>query len=475
MKILITGATGYIGRRLKDYLLKESDCSIRLLVRNKNKVRPSVLDRVEVVEGDTFQEETLAQACKGVEVAFYLIHSMGAKGGDFARLDRKSAKNFRRACIAAKVKRIVYLGGLGVKETASRHLMGRIETGEILSARPGAIQTIWFRAGVIIGSGSASFEIIRNLVQKLPLMTTPRWVSTQTLPIAVDDVISYLASAIRLPERKNLVVDIGSQAMTFKNMLLEAAKAMALNRFIIPVPVLTPRLSSYWLVFCTPVPLKMATALIEGLKSPTLIQNDNAWQFFPKIQPISFAESIERAIMELEQNQVLSRWCDSSAGEVCDIKDQTDIDTAILHDRRTFFFGATPHEKIFAAACSVGGEQGWFNFHVLWRLRGLMDKLLGGYGLSRGRRQAGQLRVGDALDFWKVADIKKGKRLLLLAQMKLPGKAWLEFDIKKDHLIQTAHFYPKGVWGRLYWYAVLPFHHLVFKDLGEQIVAQAKK
>jgi len=472
-KILITGATGYIGRRLKTQLITRGDIVLRLLVRNRNKVSVEVRDRIDIVEGDTFHQEALDKALEGVDTAYYLIHSMGAEK-DFEDLDRKSAENFRDAAIRAGVKRIIYLGGLGVRESASKHLLSRIETGEILSARSSEIQTIWFRAGVIIGSGSASFDIIRNLVQKLPCMITPKWVTTRTQPISVDDVISYLVAAIDLPQENNLMVDIGTEAMSFKQMMLDAAKVMGLRRWMIPVPFLSPRLSSYWLILFTPVPFKVASALVEGLKSETVAQNDHAARYFPEITPLTYHQAVAMAMKELEEHKVISRWCDSSAGVACDIKEHDDPGGSILRDVRVLpLEGASP-AAVYRAACSIGGEHGWYTYNFLWRLRGFIDKLVGGFGLSRGRRIADELRVGDALDFWKVADLKKNKRLLLLAQMKVPGKAWLEFDIQPDQLVQTAHFLPSGVWGRIYWHSVAPLHNLVFVDLARKIIATAK-
>ncbi len=301
MKVLLTGATGYIGRRLKERLLEDDKVELRLFVRNKKKVRDTVRDQVEIAEGDTFNKELLQQALEGIHVAYYLIHSMGTKG-DFEELDKLSAQNFLEACLAAKVKRIIYLGGLGKKETASKHLLSRIETGEILSSRPDLIQTIWIRAGIIIGSGSASFEILRNLVQKLPVMTTPKWVHTKTQPISVKDVLQYLFQAKDLETKGNLVVDIGSEQMSFKEMLLRASKVMGLRRILIPVPVLTLKLSSYWFVLITPVHYHIAKALIEGLKSETIIQNKNAKKYFPNIFPISYEDSVTLALSEREQS-----------------------------------------------------------------------------------------------------------------------------------------------------------------------------
>lgn len=471
--VLITGATGYIGRRLVHRLLEKGGYHLRLLVRNRNKVQVSLLGRVEVCEGSTFDRASLDAALIGIDTAFYLIHAMGGSG-DYSQLDRQSAATFRDACIAAGVRRIVYLGGLGVRESASKHLLSRIETGEILFGRPGEIETIWLRAGVIIGSGSASFEIIRHLVHKLPVMITPRWVRTKTQAIGIDDVLSYLQGAIELTSNGNLVVDIGSEPLSFQEMMERAAEVMGLRRWLIPVPLLSPRLSSYWLILFTPIPYRLAAALIEGLKSETVLQNDHAARYFPTIFPKTFSQSVASAMAELEHQQVLSRWCDSSGGQSCDIKDFDDPAGAILRDVRIVPFtkGERPDE-VFHAACAVGGPNGWFRFNFLWRLRGVIDKLVGGYGLNRGRRLSGELRVGDALDFWKVVDIKEGKRLLLYAQMKLPGQAWLEFDIQPRQLVQTAHFLPRGLLGRLYWYAVLPFHSLVFPDLARTVVAGA--
>lgn len=472
--VLVTGATGYIGRRLTQRLLKTDSLDVRLLVRNRNKVQVAIVDRVDIREGSTFDESSLEQALSGVDTAFYLIHSMGTTD-DYRNLDNVSAENFRDACIAAGVKRIIYLGGLGVKESASEHLLSRIETGEILSARPDEIETVWLRAGVIIGSGSASFEIIRNLCQKLPVMITPQWVRSRTQPIGIDDVLSYLQLSIDLQLEGNLMVDIGCEELSFQEMMKQAAEVMGLKRYLIPVPVLSPRLSSYWLILFTPIPFKLASALVEGLKSETVLQNDNGAKMYPEIKPSLFKQTVADAIEELEKNQVLSRWCDSSANQACDIRDFDNPEGAILRDVRIVpFEQGERQEDVFKSVCGVGGSNGWFKYNLLWKIRGTMDKLFGGYGLNRGRRLGDELRVGDALDFWKVVDLKLNKRLLLYAQMKVPGEAWLEFDVQSDQLVQTAHFLPRGLWGRLYWYSVLPFHHFVFNDLAKTVVRGAR-
>lgn len=473
--ILITGATGYIGRRLTHRLLRDRRCRVRLFVRNSRKVLASTAEVAEVFEGDTFDYGSMVQALNGVDTAFYLIHSMGSDQ-DYRKLDIESAENFRRACIEAGVRRIVYLGGLGNRESASKHLLSRIETGETLSAEPEKINTIWFRAGVIVGSGSASFEIIRNLCQKLPAMLTPTWVRTRTEAIGIEDVLSYLERSVFLPTDQNLVVDIGSGEITFQQMMAQAAEVMGLRRFLIPVPVLSPRLSSYWLILFTSVPFRVASSLVEGLKSETVRQNDNAAVFFPEIEPKTYPTTVAEAMHELEHDQILSRWCDSSSDIACDIKDFDNPAGAVLRDIRIVPFEQGENQKaVFNSVCALGGPNGWFRYNFLWRLRGALDKISGGYGLSRGRRDKDQLRVGDALDFWKVVDIKQGKRLLLFAQMKVPGQAWLEFDVQPDQLVQTAHFIPHGILGRLYWYSVLPLHYLVFTNLARTIVKASPK
>ena len=468
-KILVTGSTGYIGRRLTARLIERVDLSVRLLVRSRAKVQPSLAGKVEVIQGDTFQTDTLQQALRGIDVAYYLIHSMGT-GDDFEERDRVSAENFRKACIAAGVKRLIYLGGLGLKSTASKHLRSRIETGEILSAEPEKMQVIWLRAGIIIGSGSASFEIMRNLVQKLVIMVTPRWVSTITQPIAIENVISYLETAVDIKTNDSMQVDIGANRLNFKSMMIEAAEVMGLKRYLFPVPVLTPRISSYWLILFTPVPYKVAAALIEGLKSETIILNDNARLYFPEIQPMSFKEAVGKAMQEIEENQVISRWCDSDEGTACDIEYNDKSLTTILRDNYHFEYSAQNRTGIFNTLMKMGGTVGWYSFNSLWYFRGLMDKFIGGYGTNRGRRDAKELRVGDALDFWKVLDLRKNKRLLLTAQMKTPGKGWLEFNLQHHVLEIIIHFLPNGLLGRIYWYLFLPVHKLIFKRMGEQII-----
>jgi hypothetical protein len=302
------------------------------------------------------------------------------------------------------------------------------------------------------------------------LTITPRWVHTKTQPISVINVLEYLFQAKDLDTEKNLVVDIGSDQMSFKEMLLNASRIMGLRRILIPVPLLTPRLSSYWLVLMTPVSNRIAGALVEGLKSATVIQNDNAKMYFPHISLLSYGDAIKAALADVEKKQIVSRWCDSSAEEACDIKDQDRIEAAVFADKKFYAFGDIRSEIIFASFQSIGGDNGWFGYDWLWRLRGFIDKLVGGPGLNRGRRDPATLRLGDSLDFWKIADLKKDKRLLLLSQMKVPGKAWLEFSLEKRTLIITFHFIPRGLWVRLYWFLTKPFYILISSGLAKGII-----
>jgi uncharacterized protein YbjT (DUF2867 family) len=470
MKVLLTGSTGYIGRRLKQRLLQDENIDLRLLVRNKKGLSLSVNDKIEIVEGDTFNKESLKEALKDVEIAYYLIHSLSNE--NYKDLDKISAQNFLDVAVSCNVKKIIYLGGLGVKnENTSEHLLSRIETGEILSSNKN-VQTIWFRAGVIIGSGSASFEIIRNLTEKLPVMTTPKWVCTMAQPICIEDVLSYLAEAINIKTKENVIVDIGSKALSYKDMMIETAKALGLKRVIIPLPFMSINISSYWLNLFTPVPFSVAKALIEGLKSEVTIQNDNAQKYFPNIIPISYGDSVRIAIKEIEENQVISRWNDNGNG-VWEKNNSNEISEALYIDRQEFDISSIEHKKVYQTFTSIGGENGWFDFDFLWEIRGFIDKMIGGVGLKRGRRSQCDLRISDCLDFWKVVDLKENERLLLYAQMKLPGEAWLEFKIKDNKLIQSAYFYPKGLFGRLYWYTMLPLHYFVFRNMIKSIIKKA--
>lgn len=470
MKVLLTGSTGYIGRRLKEKLLEKEDITLRLFTRNKKTLSAKTINTLEVVEGDTFNKDSLRQALKEIDVAFYLIHSLSSE--NYKDLDKLSAQNFLDVANECGVKRIIYLGGLGVKnKDTSEHLLSRIETGEILSSNKN-VQNIWIRAGVIIGSGSTSFEIIRNLTEKLPIMTTPKWVETKAQPIAVHDVINYLVESLYLKQSENLVIDIGAEQLKYKEMMLQTAEALGLKRIIIPLPFLSINISSYWLNLFTPVPFTVAKALIEGLKSEVVIQNDNAKKYFPNIRPLNFITSVKKAVEEIETNQVISRWSDNS-GKIWDRNHTKEIADAIFFDRKEKDISDLSKENIYKTFTSIGGKNGWFDYDFLWEARGFIDKMIGGVGLKRGRRDPNKLRIGESLDFWKVVDVKENERLLLYAQMKVPGNAWLEFKIEDNKLIQSAYFYPKGVLGRLYWYTLIPIHYFVFNNMINSIIKKA--
>lgn len=469
MRILLTGADGYIGRRLKRVLMGQAGISLRLMVRNRASLSSEIRSDIDIVQADVLKKETLDAALEGIDVAYYLIH--GLARSNYRELDCQSAQNFLDAAIRNNVKTIIYLGGLGEKSSASEHLLSRIETGEILSSRPDKVRCLWFRAGVIIGSGSASFEIIRNLVQKLPIMITPRWVESRITPIGVDDVIGYLDDAKTLDGSQNEMIDIGSEAMSYGELMLRTAAAMGLHRRLIPVPFLTPKLSSYWLTLFTPVPYSVASSLIEGLKSEVVMTNNRAEELFGR-HPMGLEASVEKAIEEIRNHQIISRWSDSGGG-AWEVDHVHDIATAVFSDRRVLPLGDKSPESVYKSFCAIGGGNGWFGYDWLWKVRGGIDKLLGGAGVNRGRRDSESLRIGDSLDFWKVVDLVENERLLLYAQMKLPGSAWLEFKIHQGNLIQSAYFYPDGVSGRLYWYALVPFHHLIFANMAKKILERA--
>lgn len=472
MRVLLTGANGYIGRRLKNIFKNQKDVELRVFVRNKKTLSKEALNLFEVVEGDTFDKEALKKALEGVDTAYYLIHSLNKE--NYKELDKLSAQNFIDIASECGVKRVIYLGGLGVKNSdTSEHLLSRIETGEVLSSS-NSVQTIWIRAGVIIGSGSASFEIIRNIVEKLPLMITPKWVDTYAQPIAVDDVIKYLHASLYLEYDKSLIVDIGAPKMMYKDMILKAAEALDLKRQLIPVSFMSINLSSYWLNLFTPVPYSVARALIEGLKSEVTMQNENAQKYFPYIKPMNYTDAVKKAVHEIKENQVISRWSDADDSP-WDKRHKKEIHDAIFVDRKEADISSYDKDKIFKAIKSIGGENGWFDYDFLWEIRGIIDKVLGGAGINRGRRDSCDLRLGECLDFWRVEDIKENERLLLFAQMKVPGSAWLEFKIEGNKLIQSAYFYPKGLWGRVYWYFFIPMHYFIFNNMIKSILKSSLK
>ena len=469
--ILVVGSSGYIGSKLVPRLL-EQGYRVRSLVRDRKRIAAYAWSSsVEVMEGDVLDATSLNLAFQQVSVVYYLVHSMSNPTGDFAELDRQAARNVGDAARRFGVDRIIYLGGLGYRNgEQSPHLRSRHEVGDVL--RESDVPVTEFRAAVILGAGSLSFEMIHHLANRLPVMICPRWVVTRTQPISVDDVLAYLVAAITSPESTGRVIDIGGpEILTYREMMLRVARTLGLKRWLIKVPVLTPRLSSYWVGLVTPVPIRPARALIEGLRHETICENDDAKTLF-QIAPIGFDQAVKRAL-----SVVLSDQSDQHVMEGESIISHIEP-SHLLTDRRQLAIRASA-EKLFHVVSSIGGENGWYAADSLWKLRGLIDELFGGVGLRRGRRHPSELSVGDRLDFWRVEELEPGRRILLRAEMKLPGKAWLEFEVglggqESSILTQTARFYPRGLAGILYWYGVYPVHILVFRRLAAAIGKRAE-
>jgi uncharacterized protein YbjT (DUF2867 family) len=469
---LITGATGYIGGRLAPKLI-DHGYKIRVMARNPARLlHRSWASKAEVVQGDVFDTDRLMTVLDGIESAYYLIHSMDGRG-DFHRRDMQAAQQFGQAAGKAGVKRIIYLGGLGdPKADLSQHLRSRQEVGEALGAA--GVPVTEFRAAIIVGSGSISFEMVRYLTERIPIMICPSWVFTRVQPIAVDDVLEYLSQSLRVEETSGRVIEIGgADVLTYGDMMLGYARARDLKRYLIPVPVLTPRLSSYWVHWMTPVPASITRPLVEGLRNEVVVRDDSARQLFPEIKPVDFQTAVHRALTNLDASQVETRWTDalvSSMGAEPAVE-LIDREGMITEIRRLPVDAEAA--QIFATVASLGGDRGWLYMNWSWELRGLIDRLFGGVGLRRGRRHPSQVRVGDAIDFWRVEKVEPEKQLLLRAEMKLPGKAWLEYRI--DHhadettITQTAYFAPRGLSGLLYWYVLYPIHSLIFSGLIKQI------
>jgi len=466
VKILLTGATGYIGKRLLPLLLKEGHeviCCVRDKKRfNVEKYSSESLKVIEVNFLDPAKEICLPE---GVDAAYYLIHSMSSGDRSFEELEQRSAESFREAAGRAKIKQVIYLSGIVNEVTLSKHLISRKNVEDILSAGSYALTTL--RAGIIVGSGSASFEIIRDLVEKLPIMITPRWLNTRTQPIAIRNVIEYLCGVLLRSETYGKSFDIGGpDILTYKEMLLRFAKIRGLKRYIVVVPVMTPRLSSYWLYFVTAVSYSLAVNLVNSMKVEIICRKNELKELLG-IDLISYEDSIKLAFDKIEQNQVLSSWNDALTSHVLDsgiMKLMEVPQNGCYKDIRKNKVRSS--SKTLTKIWAIGGNTGWYYANWLWALRGFADKLFGGVGLRRGRRDPLEIQAGETLDFWRVllAD-KKNSRLLLFAEMKLPGEAWLEFTITDGILKQTATFRPLGLLGRLYWYSVYPFHGFIFRGM----------
>ena len=467
MKILLTGTTGYIGKQLLPLLAgngNEVYCCVRDLKRFSVSNYPEKF--VKVIEVDFLKPETLVNIPVNIEAAYYLIHSMSSSGRDFEKLEKTAAINFRDSIQRTKVRQVIYLSGIINEEKLSKHLSSRKKVEEILNA--GSFELTTLRAGIIIGSGSASFEIIRDLVEKLPVMIAPRWLVTHSQPIAINNVLEFLIGVLFNEQTFNNSYDIGGpDILTYKEMLLGFAKVRGLRRKIGIVPVMTPRLSSYWLYFITSTSFPLARNLVDSMKVEVVCKENNLKDILG-IKLTSYEDAIREAFMKIELNQVVSRWTDAFVSGILN-DDITKYATVPVNgcfkDHREVRI-ISP-EVVLEKIWKVGGSNGWYYGNWLWQFRGFLDKFFGGVGLRRGRKSQTDISPGESLDFWRVLiSDKKEKRLLLYAEMKLPGEAWLEFKIDdKDILHQTATFRPLGVWGRFYWYSLLPFHKLVFSRM----------
>ncbi len=471
--ILVLGATGYIGSRLVPHLVAKGH-RVRCLVRDKRKLSGKSWSKdVLAFEGDVLEGDKFRDAFAGVDIVYYLVHSMASLDGNFEELDRRAAKNVADVSGACGIKRLIYLGGLGKKENLqSAHLRSRHEVGDIL--RESGVPVTEFRAAVIVGSGSLSFELIHHLVNRLPVMICPRWVYTRTQPIAVRDVLDYLAIAPEIEASSGKTIDIGGpEILTYGDMMKIVAKVLKLRRLLMPVPVLTPRLSSYWVNLVTPIPAQVARPLIEGLKYETVCESKTAAELFD-IAPASIDTAVRRAVAQVATNSVESTWTSAASFSASPALDPSHL----LEDVRVREISA-PVESLFAVISSIGGDNGWYYGDWLWRLRGFLDKQVGGVGLRRGRRHPTLTSIGEALDFWRVEDHQPNARLLLRAEMKVWGAAWLDLQAEavsesQSRYIQTARFYPRGLIGLLYWYTIYPIHAVVFRGLASSIAARAE-
>ncbi|WP_305041175.1 SDR family oxidoreductase [Geoalkalibacter sp.] len=483
LPVLVVGSTGYIGGRLIPRLLREG-YRVRALARSLTKVRARSWAEnpgVELVQGDVLDRGSLERAARGCRAAYYLVHSMNPATRDFAEADRKAAENMVAAAEQAGLERIVYLSGLGEEGASlSKHLRSRAEVAGIL--RRGATPVTVLRAAMIIGSGSASFEILRYLVERLPLMVTPRWVDTPCQPIAVRNVLEYLVGCLGTPLTLGETFDIGQPEVTTYRKLMEsyAEEAGLRRRLIFPVPVLTPRLSSYWIHLVTPVPAALARPLAEGLRNAVICRDTRIREILPQ-ELLDSRQAIRLALQDLRRREVESSWTDAGELPPAEWGAEHDPDWAggtLYEDRRSVLVEAS-RERVWEVVARLGGETGWYYADWLWRLRGLADRLVGGVGLRRGRRDPVEILPGDALDFWRVVAVEPGRRLLLAAEMKLPGRALLEISLHPaaDHrteLRQVARFVPRGLGGILYWSLVTPLHSLVFRGMLHGIARQAR-
>ncbi len=476
MNILLTGANGYIGKRLLPSLI-DNGHKVYLTVRDMNTLNldEPTLQRVSIVEADFLKKDSLQELPKEIEVAYFLIHSLANDSGEFQKMEIRIAENFRDYIDQTKAKQLIYLGGISNDDNLSIHLESRKRTETILAESH--VPLTVFRAAIIIGSGGASFEIIRDLVEKLPVMVAPKWLNVKCQPIGIRNVIGYLLEAIGNEKLYGKTFDIGGpDILTYREMLLQFAEVRGMKRFIYTVPVMTPRLSSYWLYFVTSTAYHIAVNLVDSMKNEVIVKLDGIQQIIPQ-DLMTYKESVSLAFKRIEQNMVVSSWKDTQINNLNKKQLQHYIQVpsnGVFTDKKQIELKEDEVENTLKNIWSIGGERGWYYGNWLWKVRGYLDKLAGGVGLRRGRRSPNQINSGDSLDFWRVllAD-RDSKRLLLFAEMKLPGEAWLEFKITNKNQIYTLHqvatFRPKGVFGRLYWYSVLPFHGFIFKNMIRKI------
>ncbi len=472
--VLVTGATGYVGGRLVPVLV-ERGYRVRCLVRRPNEARARLPRDAELVGGDLADPATMGPALAGVDTAFYLVHAL-ASGGDLWREETLAARNFATAAESAKIRRIVYLGGLGAEHAASPHLATRLEVGRILRAQP--VVTIEFRASIILGSGSVSFELIRALVERLPLMVTPKWVSREAQPIAIEDVIAYLVASIEIPADVSEQIEIGGgDRASYGDLMREYARQRGLHRAMVKVPVLTPWLSGLWLALVTPLNARIGRRLLEGMRGDSTVNSTRAREVFPEIRPRGHREAIRRALANEDREFAETHWSDAKSSGAPATSWHGVRFGARRVDSRAVHLDASPVQA-FAPVARIGGTSGWYYANALWRLRGLIDLAVGGIGLRRGRRHPEQLRPGDSLDFWRVEAVEPNRLLRLHAEMRLPGRAWLQFEVTGDGpvvLRQTATFDPVGLFGLIYWYSLYPVHAAMFKGMLAAIARAARQ
>jgi uncharacterized protein YbjT (DUF2867 family) len=471
MKILVTGATGYIGKRLIPLLLNDGHTVI-CAVRDKKRAQNYFKDRnnIVLIEADFLNSESLENIPKNIDFAYYLIHSMSNSAKEFHILEEKCAFNFKRFAEKTSIEQVIYLSGITNDTKLSKHLLSRKNVEKNLASKTYALTT--FKAGIIVGSGSSSFEIIRDIVEKLPVMIAPKWLNTKTQPLGIRDVLSFLHKALHKKELYNTSYDVfGPEILTYKEMLLEFASVRKLSRWILTVPVMTPKLSSYWLYFVTSTSYKLATSLVNSM-GVEVIGNKSDINKILEVQPMTYKEAVQFAFIKIKQNSIISSWKDSyiSSGKL-----KNYVHEFINIPKHGCFKDFKKRkinnkQKLLDNIWSIGGEKGWYYGTFLWKIRGFLDQFFGGTGLRRGRRHPTELNAGDALDFWRViyADKEKGK-LILYAEMILPGEAWLEFKVENETVYQTATFRPHGLGGRLYWYAIMPFHWFVFNGMINNI------